>query len=52
MSQNVNFSRSKAEEIDLVTEEEFYKEAPEAISRPVSKINTVLYGVCKKIKNM
>lgn len=26
--------RSKHEEIDLVTEEEFYKEAPQEISRP------------------
>ena len=29
--------RSKDEMIELVSEEEFYKEAPESVSRPVSK---------------
>lgn len=33
-NQSIFHSRSKHEEIDLVTEEEFYQEAPQEISKP------------------
>lgn len=41
----VYFYRSKDELIQLVSEEEFYKEAPESISRPVRKSEMYLLNI-------
>ena len=40
------FRRSRHEDIDLVSEEEFYAIAPETISKPVSILKTMVAFIC------